>query len=179
MTANPHGSHVVKTRTKGDKNKPEIYCMALSPDGSTVTMADSANQNIKLISDFPSGSLSAIALDSPPRGLVWVSEGQLAVTPLHNYENCLWIVNLKKGVLQADTVNKIQTDRSYRGIAEVRENDTTHLIVSCDSESDGIPTSVDLLSTSGKTVRTLVSHKTLADMLSRLPVLSQRHCFCV
>jgi hypothetical protein len=83
-TAEPHGSHVLTTRANGDKKKPEIYCMALSPDSRTVAMADSNNQNIKLISDFSSGSLSAIALDSPPRSLVWVFEGQLAVTPLYN-----------------------------------------------------------------------------------------------
>jgi hypothetical protein len=143
----------VEISAEEDKKKPNIRCMALSPDGHTVAMADWANKNIKIISTklkYYHISL-VIELDSNPFGLVFVSEDQLAVTSDSYYHQCVWIVNMKKGALLGYTVNKIQTDRNYDGIAVLHEDNTARLVVSCTIDySDDKPASVDVLSMSGK-----------------------------
>jgi hypothetical protein len=154
-------------RAESDKYKPDIYCMALSPDGHTVAMTDYNNNNIKIISTKLKNNpiVSVIQLDSMPYGLVFVSEDQLAVTPNYFDRQYVWIVNLKKGASQGDTVNKIQTDRSYNGIAVVHEDNTARLVVGCSRDYyDNKPASVDIISMSGKKVRTLVSSNTLAGL---------------
>ena len=143
----------IKTRTGLDKEKPEIWDLAVLPEGQLI-LVDAGNSCLKGMNMGPSSStVCRLSLRSPLR-VCKLSDTEVAVT---GQDRKLYVIKVSD---KLEATRQTQTQHEYWGVAAVGEST---LVVSCLDLS-----CLHLIDLQGKVLQT-ISHDASMNPLFQLP----------